>query len=192
MGGNRAVTLQVDGVATCSTWSTTPAIDTVVQLADVRPGPVGPADAIGATQFPVPVLMQRTASPSRLVGGAAQRRWSPPRIDAQAPAQRSRAPVFRANTQLVSVDVIVRDGRGAVVRGLTAADFEVLEDGKPQEIRSFAFEEISRPPAGDRVGRAARRRAGADGRRQQGEDAGAAPARAAAAAAPDAEARRSR
>src|SRR5918993_618135 len=57
-------------------------------------------------------------------------------------------PVFRGNTQVVSVDVIVRDGSGAVVRGLTAADFEVTEDGKPQAVSSFAFEEISDKPAG--------------------------------------------
>src|SRR5439155_11099210 len=37
---------------------------------------------------------------------------------------------------------------GAVVRGLTAADFEILEDGKPQEVRSFAFEEITDHPKG--------------------------------------------
>ena len=45
------------------------------------------------------------------------------------------------------VDVIVRDGSGAVVRGLKAADFEIVEDGKPQEIRSFSFEEIKDHPA---------------------------------------------
>jgi VWFA-related protein len=55
-------------------------------------------------------------------------------------------PVFRANTALISVDVVVRDSSGAVVRGLTAADFEVMEDGKPQQIRSFAFEEIAERP----------------------------------------------
>ena len=66
---------------------------------------------------------------------------------AQQPPAQPR-PVFRGNTQIVSVDVIVRDGSGTVVRGLTAADFEVLEDGKPQEIRSFAFEEISDHPKG--------------------------------------------
>ncbi|HEY7057955.1 MAG TPA: VWA domain-containing protein, partial [Vicinamibacterales bacterium] len=54
--------------------------------------------------------------------------------------------VFRANTALVSVDVVVRDGSGAVVRGLTAADFDVLEDGKPQQVRSFAFEEVADRP----------------------------------------------
>jgi VWFA-related protein len=69
----------------------------------------------------------------------------PSRVEGQKPAPR---PTFRANTQTVTVDVIVRDGSGAVVKGLTAADFEVLEDGKPQEIRSFTFEEISEHPGG--------------------------------------------
>src|SRR4030095_9611126 len=40
-------------------------------------------------------------------------------------------------------------GRGGAGRGLTQADFEVLEDGKPQQIRSFTFEEIvDKPRAG--------------------------------------------
>src|SRR5262245_13466449 len=64
---------------------------------------------------------------------------------AQSP-QRSQRPVFRGNTQIISVDVIVRDGSGGVVRGLTQGDFEVIEDGKPQEIRSFTFEEITDKP----------------------------------------------
>ena len=41
------------------------------------------------------------------------------------------------------VDVVVRDKTGAVVKGLRADDFELLEDGKPQHIQSFAFDEIA-------------------------------------------------
>jgi VWFA-related protein len=59
---------------------------------------------------------------------------------AQQPQPRS---VFRSRLNVISVDVIVRDKSGAVVRGLTANDFEVREDGRPQEISSFSFEEIS-------------------------------------------------
>ena len=51
--------------------------------------------------------------------------------------------VFRTRLNVVSVDVIVRDKSGAVVRGLTAADFEIREDGKPQDISNFSFEEVS-------------------------------------------------
>ena len=39
-----------------------------------------------------------------------------------------------------------RDGSGAVVKNLTQDDFEILEDGKAQQIRSFAFEEITDRP----------------------------------------------
>jgi VWFA-related protein len=62
--------------------------------------------------------------------------------------QPAKRPVFRGNTQIVSVDVIVRDGSGQVVRNLKASDFEVTEDGKPQEVSSFSFEEISDKPLG--------------------------------------------
>jgi VWFA-related protein len=64
---------------------------------------------------------------------------------AQTPQQKK--PVFRLNTAIVSVDVIVRDDKGAVVRGLKAEDFEVTEDGKAQDIRSFSFQEIKDKPA---------------------------------------------
>jgi VWFA-related protein len=61
----------------------------------------------------------------------------------QAPASPSQAqPVFRSRRDLVSVDVIVRDRSGAIVRGLTPADFEIREDGRPQQIENFSFEEI--------------------------------------------------
>ena len=65
----------------------------------------------------------------------------------QSPQPQKR-PVFRGNTQVVSVDVIVRDGSGQVVRGLKATDFEVTEDGKAQDVTSFSFEEISDKPQG--------------------------------------------
>src|SRR4030095_15188221 len=57
-------------------------------------------------------------------------------------AQQQKPPVFRSGLELVSVDVVVRDRNGAVVRGLTAADFEVREDGIPQKVTTFVFQEI--------------------------------------------------
>ena len=62
---------------------------------------------------------------------------------ATSPSAQQSQPVFRSRLNLVSVDVIVRDKSGAVVRNLTAADFEVREEGKAQEITNFNFEEIT-------------------------------------------------
>jgi VWFA-related protein len=58
-------------------------------------------------------------------------------------AQQTPAPAFRSNVSVVVVDVVVRDRSGAIVRGLTADDFEVREDNRPQQIRSFDFEEVT-------------------------------------------------
>ena len=54
------------------------------------------------------------------------------------------APVFRGIVNLILVDVVVRDKKGAVVKGLTADDFQLVEDGKPQQIVTFAYEEIAK------------------------------------------------
>jgi VWFA-related protein len=59
---------------------------------------------------------------------------------AQAPQRPT--PVFRSGTELVTVNVVVRDKSGAVVRNLTQDDFIVSEDDKAQQITSFDFEEL--------------------------------------------------
>jgi VWFA-related protein len=50
---------------------------------------------------------------------------------------------LKVNSDLVLTNVVVRDKKtGEVVRGLTAKDFTVLENGKPQQISSFDFESV--------------------------------------------------
>jgi VWFA-related protein len=66
---------------------------------------------------------------------------------AQPPAQNPRTPIFRSGTELVLVNVVVRDKNGNVVRGLTQDDFSVAEDDKPQTITSFDFEELDKGSA---------------------------------------------
>ena len=61
-------------------------------------------------------------------------------LGAQSSAQQTpppQAPQFRVTADFVLLDVSVLDKSRRAVRGLTAADFTVLEDNVPQEIASF-------------------------------------------------------
>jgi VWFA-related protein len=53
------------------------------------------------------------------------------------------AATFRSSVDLVTVNVVVRDRSGNIVRGLTRNDFVVTEDGQAQPISTFDFEEIA-------------------------------------------------
>lgn len=53
-------------------------------------------------------------------------------------AQTTQRPQFRASVDLVHLDVSVLDKDRRPVRGLTAEDFVILEDGKPQTVATFA------------------------------------------------------
>jgi VWFA-related protein len=66
-----------------------------------------------------------------------------------APRAQQRS-VFRSGTELVLVNVVVRDKSGAVVRSLSRDDFTVIEDDKPQTITSFDFEELDAPSPAER------------------------------------------
>ncbi len=61
----------------------------------------------------------------------------------QPPAQ---TPVFRTSVDLVHLDVSVLDKDRRPVRGLTAADFTVLEDGKPQAVTAFVAVDVPESP----------------------------------------------
>src|SRR5687768_14260201 len=52
----------------------------------------------------------------------------------QSPSQDD---IIRVNTELVQTDVTVFDKKGRFVDGLTASDFELVIDGKPQDISFF-------------------------------------------------------
>jgi VWFA-related protein len=56
-------------------------------------------------------------------------------LAAQAPERSDQR--FRAGVDLVTVDVVVVDGRGRPVQGLGRADFSVLEDGRRQDVVEF-------------------------------------------------------
>lgn len=50
---------------------------------------------------------------------------------------------LKVQSDIVLTNVVVRDKKtGAVVKGLTAADFTVLENGKPQKVASFDYQNV--------------------------------------------------
>src|SRR5450631_3530760 len=50
---------------------------------------------------------------------------------------------LKVDSDLVLTNIVVRDKKtGEVVRGLTANDFQVQENGKPQKIISFDFQSV--------------------------------------------------
>lgn len=71
--------------------------------------------------------------------------------------QAGEAVTFKANTQLVIETVTVKDREGKPITGLTAKDFKLSEDGVPQEIRFFEFQQVATEanpepiPANERV-----------------------------------------
>jgi VWFA-related protein len=58
---------------------------------------------------------------------------------AQVEAQQ---PTFTSNSNLVVIDVNVKDKSGNVIPNLKASDFTILEDGKPQQISIFEFQKL--------------------------------------------------
>jgi VWFA-related protein len=63
----------------------------------------------------------------------AEARWQQARGGGPQP------PIFRGGTNLVQVDAIVADANGQPVTELSAADFEILDDGKPVPIDRVRF-----------------------------------------------------
>jgi VWFA-related protein len=58
----------------------------------------------------------------------------------QTPPAAPQPPVtFRAEVNYVEVDARVVDADGKFIEGLTAKDFEVFEDGKPQKVTAFSM-----------------------------------------------------
>ncbi|HVQ31166.1 MAG TPA: hypothetical protein VMV21_16350, partial [Vicinamibacteria bacterium] len=67
------------------------------------------------------------------------------------PQEQKAIPAFPTRAEAVTVDVVVVDKQGRPVRGLTAADFTVLEEGRPQTVVGFEAADLSvalpEPPA---------------------------------------------
>jgi VWFA-related protein len=80
--------------------------------------------------------------------GATMSSQTPAITQAGRPQGESTKPpfVFKTSSRLVAVDVVATNGKGEPVTDLKAEDFVVTEEGAPQAIRSFSFQQ----PSGDR------------------------------------------
>ena len=67
-------------------------------------------------------------------------------LTAQQPQPGQKPPVFRSTVDLVHLDVSVLDKDRRPVRGLTAADFTITEDDKPQDIAAFSSVDVPENP----------------------------------------------
>ena len=65
------------------------------------------------------------------------------------PAQDQAEYTFRVQSDLVLINVTVRDKSGNFVRNLRAEDFTILEDNKPQKVTSFDVENVDALAAQD-------------------------------------------
>jgi len=68
-------------------------------------------------------------------------RWAAAAVIALVGLAGQDRPTFRAGTSAIAVDVAVNDGRRTVT-GLTAADFELTDNGAPQEIEAASLEHL--------------------------------------------------
>jgi VWFA-related protein len=77
-------------------------------------------------------------SPSPNSANASRGNANPSVASAPAkPAPPASVPTFRVSAKAVVVDVVVTDSKGHPVNGLSQQDFQLAEDGKPQDLRSF-------------------------------------------------------
>ncbi len=80
---------------------------------------------------------------------AQQETATPPAAPAAQPAGKAAAdatPIFRVNSNLVIVDITVKDKSGNLIPNLKQDDFTIYEDGKQQKISVFDFQELGMEP----------------------------------------------
>ncbi len=134
----------------------------------------GVGDAGRHAQFAVQFLRHmrnKTSDFDATRPGAGAARHGAAAVHRAAAALRAGAVTFKANTNLVIVDVTAKDKAGMAIEGLKAEDFTVLEDGKPQKISVFEFQKHllqARAAAGVHAGRSVRAAGSAENHHHRG------------------------
>ncbi len=68
-------------------------------------------------------------------------------VPAQNPASQSEQPTFHIGVDAVRIDAVVTDSKGQIVTDLTADDFELKDDGRPQKVTLATFVPVASGPA---------------------------------------------
>jgi hypothetical protein len=72
----------------------------------------------------------------------------PVHVQAQQQDQQNQSFTLKVNSDIVLTNVIPRDKKtGEIIKGLTAKDFTITENGKPQQITSFDYESVDEAAA---------------------------------------------
>ncbi len=118
------------------------------ELVELRAAGGGVGDPLPDSQFAVQFLRHMRNKSSDLDTSSTLSTVLPVQRAQQTPRRRLRqaAVTFKANSNLVIVDVTAKDKGGLAIEGLKAEDFTVLEDGKPQKVSVFEFQRISSKP----------------------------------------------
>lgn len=89
-------------------------------------------------------------APAKMAGASATSKSANADVQVAQPGTAyESATVLRVTTRLVMLDVVVTDSHGRPVLDLEPKDFAVLEDGKQQRVRAFAFQHpVAAPKTG--------------------------------------------
>jgi VWFA-related protein len=106
-------------------------------IAAITVGVLGFSNPMGiAAQTAAPVVVSQRQNPQQQPQAQAQQQLEP---------KQTGEGTFKlsVNANIVLTNVVVRDKTGAVVKGLKASDFSIIEDKKPQQVISFDYQNVA-------------------------------------------------
>jgi VWFA-related protein len=92
--------------------------------------------------FPVAIISLALCLASLTAQQSAPSAGAPAQNPPNAPGDPAQSPTFRSRIDAVTVDAVVTDKQGHAVTDLTADDFEIIENKKPQTVQTFKLIKI--------------------------------------------------
>ena len=107
--------------------------------------PAAPAQQQGTTPRPAQqgAAQQTAPPPPQQNDNIIDLKRTPPPPPPQQPTKTSKNSI-KVNTDLVLIDAIVTDKDGKIIKGLTAENFQLTEEGKPQKLDKVDFSDVEK------------------------------------------------